>query len=151
LLSFGIFFDGGFGAKEVVMDSKPEKIALFRYGLIATLVLERLTRGELSRRARQLAGHDYDIPFFRSAADTCGHAVALGAVRYRTGGLEAVAPQRRSDRGRLGLMSQQPGSPVYATDFDVAGVKGALSEATKERKPEWRATANSPGSFAQPA
>jgi predicted dinucleotide-binding enzyme len=45
---------------------------------------------------------------------------------------------------------QQPGSPVYATDFDVAGVKRALSEATKERKPEWRATA-SPGSFAQPA
>jgi predicted dinucleotide-binding enzyme len=43
---------------------------------------------------------------------------------------------------------QQPGSPVYATDFDVAGVKRALSEATKE--PEWRATANSPGSFAQP-
>ena len=46
---------------------------------------------------------------------------------------------------------QQPGSPVYATDFDVAGVKRALSEATKERKPEWRATANSPGSFAKPA
>jgi predicted dinucleotide-binding enzyme len=46
---------------------------------------------------------------------------------------------------------QQPGTPVYATDFDVAGVKRALSEATKERKPEWRATANSPGSFAQPA
>ena len=46
---------------------------------------------------------------------------------------------------------QQPGSPVYATDFDVAGVKRALSEATKERKPEWRATTKSPGTFAQPA
>jgi 8-hydroxy-5-deazaflavin:NADPH oxidoreductase len=46
---------------------------------------------------------------------------------------------------------QQPGSPVYATDLDMAGVKRALSEATKERKPEWRATANSPGTFAQPA
>ena len=46
---------------------------------------------------------------------------------------------------------QQPGSPVYATDFDVAGVKRALSEVTKERKPEWRATANSPGDFAKPA
>ena len=46
---------------------------------------------------------------------------------------------------------QQPGSLVYTTDFDMAGVKRALSEATKERKPEWRATANSPGSFAQPA
>ena len=46
---------------------------------------------------------------------------------------------------------QQPGSPVYAKDFDVAGVKRALSEATKERKAEWRATANSPGNFAKPA
>jgi hypothetical protein len=46
---------------------------------------------------------------------------------------------------------QQPGTSVYGTDYDVAGVNRALSEATKERKPEWRATANSPGTFAQPA
>jgi predicted dinucleotide-binding enzyme len=35
---------------------------------------------------------------------------------------------------------QQPGTPVYARDFDVDGVKKALSEASKERTPEWRAT-----------
>ena len=34
---------------------------------------------------------------------------------------------------------QQPGTPVYATDHDVAGVKEALSEASRERTPEWRA------------
>jgi 8-hydroxy-5-deazaflavin:NADPH oxidoreductase len=34
---------------------------------------------------------------------------------------------------------QQPDTPVYGTDFDVAGVKQALSEASAERKPEWRA------------
>lgn len=34
---------------------------------------------------------------------------------------------------------QQPDTPVYGTDFDVAGVKRALSEASPERKPEWRA------------
>ena len=34
---------------------------------------------------------------------------------------------------------QQPGTPVYATDHDVEGVKKALAEASKERKPEWRA------------
>jgi hypothetical protein len=44
-------------------DSKSEKIALFRYGLIATLVLEKLSRGELMRRARELAALEYDIPF----------------------------------------------------------------------------------------
>ena len=35
---------------------------------------------------------------------------------------------------------QQPGTPVYAKDFDAAGVRRALSEASRERKPEWRAT-----------
>ena len=46
---------------------------------------------------------------------------------------------------------QQPGTPVYATDFDAGGVRRALAQASKERKPNWQATENSPGSFAQPA
>jgi 8-hydroxy-5-deazaflavin:NADPH oxidoreductase len=35
---------------------------------------------------------------------------------------------------------QQPGTPVYATDLDANGVGRALAKASKERKPEWRAT-----------
>jgi predicted dinucleotide-binding enzyme len=46
---------------------------------------------------------------------------------------------------------QQPGTPVYASDFDRAGVQHALAEAKKERTPQWRATGSSPGTFAQPA
>lgn len=34
---------------------------------------------------------------------------------------------------------QQPGTPVYGTDFDADGLQRALGEASKERKPEWRA------------
>ena len=34
---------------------------------------------------------------------------------------------------------QQPGTPVYAADFDAEGVRQALSQASKERKPDWRA------------
>jgi predicted dinucleotide-binding enzyme len=45
---------------------------------------------------------------------------------------------------------QQPGTPVYATDFDTAGVRRALAEAGPERRREWRATPNSPGNFARP-
>ena len=33
---------------------------------------------------------------------------------------------------------QQPGSPVYAADFDAAGVKRALAAATPERGADWR-------------
>jgi predicted dinucleotide-binding enzyme len=34
---------------------------------------------------------------------------------------------------------QQPGTPVYAADFDADGVRRALASASRERKPEWRA------------
>jgi 8-hydroxy-5-deazaflavin:NADPH oxidoreductase len=46
---------------------------------------------------------------------------------------------------------QQPGTPVYTKDFDAEGVRRALAQASRERTPDWRATANSPGSFAAPA
>jgi predicted dinucleotide-binding enzyme len=46
---------------------------------------------------------------------------------------------------------QQPGTPVYTTDFDAEGVRRALSQASKERKSKWKASANSPGTFAHPA
>ncbi|MGH9105015.1 MAG: NADPH-dependent F420 reductase [Acidimicrobiales bacterium] len=45
---------------------------------------------------------------------------------------------------------QQPATPVYTTDLDAAGVRRALSEASPERGPEWRATDASPGHFTQP-
>src|SRR5262245_48909959 len=46
---------------------------------------------------------------------------------------------------------QQPGTPVYAQDFDADGARRALSEASKERTADWRGTARSPGSFTAPA
>jgi hypothetical protein len=45
------------------MDAKAEKIALFRYGLIASLVIEALPRGEMMRRARDIAAHEHEIPY----------------------------------------------------------------------------------------
>ncbi len=46
---------------------------------------------------------------------------------------------------------QQPGTPVYASDFDAEGVRRALAQASEERKPEWRATPESPGTYKKPA
>jgi len=45
---------------------------------------------------------------------------------------------------------QQPGTPVYAQDFDADGVREALSRADKQRTPEFTATSNSPGTFEEP-
>jgi 8-hydroxy-5-deazaflavin:NADPH oxidoreductase len=44
---------------------------------------------------------------------------------------------------------QQPGTPVYAADFDAAGVRLALASASRERKPEWRAKAKAGGKAAK--
>lgn len=45
---------------------------------------------------------------------------------------------------------QQPGTPVYATDFDADGVRRALAEASPDRLEELSGTLESPGSFAAP-
>ncbi|MBV8531526.1 MAG: NAD(P)-binding domain-containing protein [Candidatus Eremiobacteraeota bacterium] len=56
------------------------------------------------------------------------------------------------DAGSLGeSWRQQPGTPVYASDFDAVGVRVALAQARKEREPEWSGTAQSPGTFEAPA
>lgn len=46
---------------------------------------------------------------------------------------------------------QQPGTPVYATDFNAEGVRRALDEANMKRPPEFVATDKSPGTYAKPA
>jgi hypothetical protein len=45
---------------------------------------------------------------------------------------------------------QQPGTPVYGTDFDVAGLRKGLAQAKKERAevwsaPEWSVPASAAG------
>jgi hypothetical protein len=40
---------------------------------------------------------------------------------------------------------QQPGTPVYGTDLDAAGVRRALAEASPERQPEFRAATSGAG------
>ncbi len=46
---------------------------------------------------------------------------------------------------------QQPDTPVYGTDLDADGVRRGLAAASPERKPAFRGTADSPGTFAAPA
>jgi hypothetical protein len=46
---------------------------------------------------------------------------------------------------------QQPGTPVYTTDNNAAGVRDALAKARPQRPPEFRGTDKSPGTFTNPA
>ncbi len=88
------------------MNDKPEKIALFRYGLIAPLILETLPRGELTRRAEEIASRAYDIP--HSTRRTVSIDTLLDwALRYRRHGLEGLTPQPRQDRGQARVVDPQ--------------------------------------------
>ena len=78
-------------------DDKAEQIAIFRYGLIAPLVLETLPRGELTRRAQEIAARVYDVPHSthrQVSVDT----LLDWAMRYRRNGLDALAPKPRRNR-----------------------------------------------------
>src|ERR1035441_8463609 len=68
------------------MDDKTEKVALFRYGLIAPLVLETLPRGELTRRAQQIAARLYDIPH-STRRQVSVDTLLDWSLRYRRNGL----------------------------------------------------------------
>ena len=81
------------------MDEKAEKIALFRYGLIAPLVLETLPRGELTRRAQQLAARLYDFPH-STRRQVSVDTLLDWTLRYRRNGFEALSPKPRQDRGQ---------------------------------------------------
>jgi putative transposase len=88
------------------MNPKAEKLALFRYGLIAPLVIEVLPRGELTRRAEEIASRQYDIPD-SSRRDLSVDTLLEWAKRYRHGGLEALAPKPRQDRGKPRAITPQ--------------------------------------------
>ena len=88
------------------MDAKAEKLALFRYGVIAPLILETLPRGELTRRAQEIAARHYDIPDSKRISVSVDTLLDW-ALRYRTGGFEALAPKPRQDRGQSRALTPQ--------------------------------------------
>src|SRR5713226_569759 len=100
-----------FGARRFPMDAKAEKLALLRYALIAPLVIETLPRGELTRRAQEIAARHYDIPDSKRTAVSVDTLLDW-AGRYRNGGFEALAPKPRQDRGQFRAVTPQLASLI---------------------------------------
>ena len=88
------------------MDDKADKTALFRYGLIAPLVLETLPRGELTRRAQQIASRLYDIPH-STRRQVSVDTLLEWTLRYRRNGLSALTPQPRKDQGQQRVIAPE--------------------------------------------
>src|ERR1700683_146776 len=93
------------------MDDKAEKVALFRYGLIAPLVLETLPRGELTRRARELPARLYDIPH-SNRRQVSVDTLLDWTLRYRRNGLAALSPKPRQDRGETRVVAPKPAALI---------------------------------------
>ena len=78
-------------------------VALFRLSVLGPLVSrDRLERGELKWLVRELAGRDYDIP--GTDRSRIGEkTIEAWFYTWRRGGIEALTPKSRSDRGRSKL------------------------------------------------
>ena len=81
-------------------DERGRLIALFRYGVIAALVeREGDDSGQVSRLVREIASRTYFLPG-RGPVSVSVRTVYWWWRRYRHGGMSALRPRRRRDRGR---------------------------------------------------
>jgi putative transposase len=75
-------------------------MALFRYSVLGTLVSRaELQRGELKATLQELAARHYDIPGSRNSL-LSEKTIEAWFYAWRRGGIEALTPKARSDRGQ---------------------------------------------------
>lgn len=77
-----------------------EAVALFRSEIIGALTRRELDRGELREELARLARRRYRAPEAKSTRQYAASTLERWLYRYKKGGLEALRPEPRSDRGR---------------------------------------------------
>ena len=77
-----------------------EAVALFRASIVGAVVQREMTRGELALALRALAKCRYRPPKSRVSKQYSFATLERWYYAYRHGGLEALRPSPRSDRGR---------------------------------------------------
>lgn len=87
------------GKDSAMTPAQAELIANFRYGVIAPLVVERLHRGQQARLLQELAAKTYNLPFGQ-ATRLHQRTLERWLQQYRRGGLTALRPTARADRGQ---------------------------------------------------
>ena len=75
-------------------------VALFRSTVLGPLISrDQLARGELKKTIKQLASYHYDIPGSRNS-HLSEKTIEAWYYAWRRGGIEALTPRARSDRGQ---------------------------------------------------
>ena len=90
------------------------QVALFRYSVLGALVSRgRLERGELKATIRELAAREYDIPGSRNSRIS-EKTIEAWYYKWRRGGIDALAPRPRADRGQSKLPAEIQAAIVAA-------------------------------------
>src|SRR4051812_9567605 len=77
-----------------------EAVALFRAEVVGALTRSQLDHGELAAELRKLADRTYRPPGRRATKRYGASTLERWYYAYRRGGLEALRPDARADRGR---------------------------------------------------
>jgi transposase InsO family protein len=126
-----------------------EEVALFRAEVIGALARRELSHGELAAEIRKLAKLRFRPPGRRASKVYGASTLQRWLYAYREGGLEALKPGARSDRGRgrdltpaqrqllLDVRREHPGAsvPLILRTLILDGrlPKGVVSESTVAR------------------
>jgi putative transposase len=116
---------------------KKERIALFRFGIIAPLIsIKKTEKGERERRIREITQTEWDIPF-SGRSFICRSTVLEWLSRYEASGrkLESLYPKNRSDQGRSRAMDPEIAQTLITLkqEFKNASLP-ALLRIARERK-----------------
>lgn len=89
------------GAEKRMELNLPQKIAAFRYGLIAPIVSRQtpLTPGELKVYFEQVCELSYEIPGSETRSQMSVRSLERYLSAYRKGGWDALVPKTRTDKG----------------------------------------------------
>jgi putative transposase len=92
-------------------EKQREEVALFRYGVIGSLISGELFHGDLKRRIRELATRRFSIPFSRRVRIGMG-TIMVWLMLFRTGGFDALKPKKRRDRGNHPVIRKELGEEL---------------------------------------
>lgn len=84
-----------------------ETIALFRSQIIGALTRQRLDRGELARELRKLSTIRFRPPDAKATRRYSVPTLERWYYAYRKGGMDALRPRPRSDRGHAQALDEQ--------------------------------------------
>jgi len=86
--------------KELTPKGHAEAVATFRHAVIGPLLARGLSHGELAEGLRELASQRYRPPGAKVTKTYSVPTLERWLYAYRQGGLSALQPRERSDRGR---------------------------------------------------